>query len=240
MGLARAHQRRAEETREGEARVTRLLAAATEYRRAGAHSILLSDWKRVREMFEDAGTVYSGLGIPYGLMMFSFSRDPRRLAEELESFERPARDRTQAAYLLLAAAASGRELRPEMLEELASASPSPIGILGMPVGAYVDLAIALERDGTGGPRIEAAALPFLVAYSSAMARAFGDSFHWSMMILPFHPAEPDMLSVMFCAEAVLRGRQIGSLLNLLKTIPLFPAATNLLYNAIAERFGDAH
>jgi hypothetical protein len=239
MGLARAHQRRAEDTPRGDARFTRLLASATEYRRAGAHSILLSEWKQAREMFESAGNVYHVLGIPYGLMMFSFSRDPGALVDNVP-FDRPARDRTQGAYQLLAEAASGRELRTERLEELASANASPIGILGLPVGAYVDLAVALERDGKGGPHIEAAALPFLVAYSSAVARAFNNSFHWGMMILPFHPVEPDILSVMFCTEAVLRRRQRGSLLDFLKAIPLFPAATNLLYNAFVDRFDDAH
>ncbi|MFN0106105.1 MAG: hypothetical protein ACKV2U_28950 [Bryobacteraceae bacterium] len=239
-GLARAHQRQAEETPERDARDTRLLAAATEYRRAGAHSILLSDWERAREMFERAGDMYSGLDIPYGLMMYSFSRDPRALAEELRWFERPLRDRTQAAYLLLAGAAGGREPRPGMLEELASARSSPIGILGLPVGAYVDLAVALERRGNGGRDVEAAALPFLAAYSSAMARTFADSYHWGMMILPFHPAEPDILSVLFCAESVLRSRREGTLLDFLRAIPLFPPATDILYNAIAERFGDEH
>lgn len=237
MGLARAHQRQAEEIPEGEARGTRLLAAATEYRRAGAHSILLSDWKLVGEMFENAGQAYRQLGIPYELMMLSFSRDPLTLTEENRWSDRQVQEQTQTAYLLLALAAGGREMRPGVLEELDSASASPIGILGLPAGAYVDLAIALAaREGNGRKQIEAAVLPFLAAYSSAVALSYRDRLHWGMMILPFHPAEPDILSVMFFAEAVLRRQRGGSLLDWLSEVPLPPVATKILLNAIAERF----
>ena len=125
-----------------------------------------------------------------------------------------------------------------MLADLNSASRWPIGILGLPVGAYLDLAVAVQRNTPSS--IEAAVLPFLVAYSSAVSRASADIFHWRMMAMPFHPAEPDILSVLFCVEDVLRQRERGSLRDLLKTIPLFPNATNILYNAIGERFGDEH
>jgi len=240
MSLARAHGRQAEVTPEGSARATRLLAGATEFRRAAAHSVLLSDWELGHEMFHNAGMVYRSLGIPYALMMFACSRDVEYLAGQLGAFERSPAERTQQAYLLLAAAACGRELNPRIRIELTSASASPIGILGIPVGTYVDLAPALERDGDGESSIEAAVLPFLVAYSSAVRKTIGNSLHWGMLALPFHPAEPDILSAMFCAEAVLRKRHGRTLLDLLRTVPLFPVAANILYNAIPERFGDRH
>lgn len=238
MGLARAHGRQAEETPQGDARDRRWLAAATEFRRAAAHSVLLSDWERAREMFDEAGFVYSRLGIPYGLMMFACSRDPQTLAERFNALAREPADRTQMAYLMLASATSGREISLPMRNEMASAGASPIGILGLPVGAYVDLAVALEQRGEGSRRIEAAAIPFLAAYSSAVARAIEDSVHWPMLALPFHPAEPDILSVLFCAEAVLRKYRRGSLLDLLRAVPFFPVAADIVYNAISERFGD--
>src|SRR5215471_16459576 len=48
-----------------------VMAAATEYRRAGAHSVLLSDRKTAIDMFRQAGRLYAIGRKPYALMMFS-------------------------------------------------------------------------------------------------------------------------------------------------------------------------
>jgi hypothetical protein len=60
------------------------------------------------------------------------------------------------------------------------------------------------------------------------------------MAFPLHPAEPDVLGVLFCVEAVLRWRQQPSLLRVLEGMPLGKVPTNLLYNAILERFEGGH
>src|SRR5271165_6030683 len=144
-GLAKAHQRSAMELDPNEDRwVLQMIASATEYRRAGAHSILLSDHKTCTEMFRAAGNVYAKLRRPYALMMFWCS-------EEIDSVLARARDfgslegidRRQLPYLFLSTAAGPPGEDPGRLElmqmRLAGSQVSSTGILGVPIGAYVDL-----------------------------------------------------------------------------------------------------
>ncbi len=71
LGLADAHWRKALEVRNDRSEWSvHMMASATEYRRAGAHSILLSDPTASSRMFEQSGIVYAKMGRPYGLMMF--------------------------------------------------------------------------------------------------------------------------------------------------------------------------
>ncbi len=83
------------------------MAAATDYRRAGAHSLLLSDRQAASEMFERAGYLYARLKKPYAVMMVSCAYGA------LDSIMAIAHDfglaegveRTQISYLILASAA---------------------------------------------------------------------------------------------------------------------------------------
>jgi hypothetical protein len=243
-GLAKAHERLSQEVRKDdkERRFIHLMSSATEYRRAGAHSVLLSDRKTAIVMFHRAGQLYFAARRPYALMMFSCSEG------DLGSVLASAHDfggidgieRTQLSYLLLASAA-GREKRDRETFErintvLAASQTAPIGVLGIPVGAYIDLANALVVDELSLPRMAETLLPFLVPYGTAIRRCMEDEYHWQRMAFPFHPAEPDILGVLFCVEATMRSRQQPSLLRLLEGLPVGPVATNLLFNAIAERF----
>jgi hypothetical protein len=241
-GLARAHESTAMELERAEEPWSlRMIAAATEYRRAGAHSVLLSDRKASSEMFREAGRVYSKLRNPYSLMMFWCS-------EEIDSVVARGRDfgtldginRTQLPYLLLTTAAEGPEADPKrvqsMGERLGAFQVSAIGILGIPAGAYIDLAQTLSGNQLSTFSIAETMIPFLVPYSTAIRRCMEDEYHWQRLAFPFHPAEPDILGVLFCIEGALRRRRQGSVLELLKLIPLFPPAADLLYNAIEGRY----
>lgn len=242
-GLASGYGRRAEELeRDRELRTVSLLECATECRRAAAHSVLLSDWKTARDMFEQAGYVYRAAGLPYGLMMFACGRKP--MGEALAMFGAPGRENAaQLAYMLLARAAAGQRIVDEMLEPLTGMRSAPMGILGLPARAYLELAEALQRHereraaNDGEMRIERAMLPFLAAYSSAVATA-RESDWWDSMILPFHPADADTLGVVFCAEEVLRQRYDATLLRVMERVPLGEIAGTILYNAIQEGFGS--
>jgi hypothetical protein len=43
-------------------------------------------------------------------------------------------------------------------------------------------------------------LPFLNAYEVAIDTARSRTYHWRRLLMPFHPAEPDILSVLCIAN----------------------------------------
>jgi hypothetical protein len=245
-GLAKAHENllRDISEREADSRFVHVMLSATEYRRAGAHSILLSDRQTANEMFRRAGRLYNSIRRPYSLIMFSCSDDDMGAVRTtaLDFGSAGGIEHTQLSYLLLAFAAGrddrDRETFKKISFALAAAQNAPIGVLGIPVGAYLDLANALILDQPSPKRMSEMLLPFLVPYSMAIRRCMEDRYHWERLAFPFHPAEPDVLGVLFCVEATLRWRQQPSLLRLIEDLPLGEVATNLLYNAILERFGD--
>jgi hypothetical protein len=248
IGLAKAHKNLSRDVpaAEEDRRFVHVMASATEYRRAGAHSILLSDRKTAIEMFRSAGFLYAGERRPYALMMFSCAEDDLNsvLASAHDYPTVEGIDRTQLSYLLLVSAA-GREERDRAtfrttLYGLAASQTAPIGVLGIPVGSYLDLANALASQNTTPQQMSEMLLPFLVPYSTAIRRCMEDRYHWERMVFPFHPAEPDVLGVPFCVEATLRLRRQPSLLRLLEGIPLGEVPRTLLYNAIQERFEGGH
>jgi hypothetical protein len=247
-GMAKAHERYAREAPESdeERRFLHFMAAATEYRRAAAHSVLLSDRDTSIEMFRRAGMAYARVGRPYALMMFWCSDDVHSVLDYARKLGWAKRtEPTQLAYMLLSYAAGLDAQNHESFETLSAALTtsrnSPIGVLGISIGSYVDLARALMVNEPMFPRVTEMLMPFLVPYSSALRRCMEDEYHWQRMAFPFHPAEPDTLSVLFCVEATLRWRQQPSLLAKLEGMPLGAVATKLLYAAVRERFeGGQH
>jgi hypothetical protein len=242
-GLAKAHEKvsRDASDRDADQRFVHVVASATEYRRAGAHSVLLSDRKTAADMFERAGHLYTNLRNPYALMMFSCSGgDLSSVMASARDLGWTAVDRTQLSYLVLASAAGSDERDRELLARvsyvLEASQTNPIGVLGIPVGAYLDLAKTLRHEKPSTRQMTETLLPFLVPYSVAIRRCMDDRYHWERLAFPFHPAEPDILGVLFYVEATLRWRQQGSLLQVIEAMPLGEVATNLLYNTILERF----
>src|SRR6185312_5538348 len=70
-GLARAHAGQARGAESADTRFLHGMAAATEDRRAGAHSVRLSDRRAATEHFRQAGDSCCRIGNPYGLLMFA-------------------------------------------------------------------------------------------------------------------------------------------------------------------------
>jgi hypothetical protein len=160
-------------------------------------------------------------------------------SKELGSFEDTPPSQLSYGLLTLSTdpEAGSKEASEFIARRLASSQNSPIGVLGIPIGAYVDLSYALSRQDLSLTTILEVLLPFLVPYSTAIRRCMKDQYHWKRLAFPFHPAEPDVLSVLFCVEAALREqKQSFSTFEILKSVPLFPVATDILYNAILERF----
>jgi hypothetical protein len=241
-GLATAYANRAREQDRKESRDISVLQAATEYRRAAAHSVLLSDWKMASKMFEQAGLHYREVRISYGAMVYGCARGPNDVREFLHGYEERPRpsDRTQDVYDVLTTAAISFTVPEGIVADLIPSANSPIGVLGLPVGAYIDLARSFyfdSADGYAWGRIAQAALPFLAAYSSAIARAH-ESDQWDSLIFPFHPAEPDILSVLCLVESAVQQRFQRRAAELVEQIPLNPMARAILLGILEDRFGE--
>jgi hypothetical protein len=245
-GLAQAHERAATDLKEDDGRwLIQMMMSATEYRRAGAHSILLSDRKMSAEMFDLAGRTYARMRRPYSLMMFACATGIDNDSDSLlgQSVSVDDIEWTQLPYAVLTQATVEKQPRQKEMRaaraRLVGSQTSPVGVLGIPIGAYLDLAHVLESPEPPLRGLDEALLPFLGPYSIALRRCMQDEFHWQMMAFPFHPAEPDVLSVLFCVETALRRRQRGSVLAVLERMPLFSVAMTIISNAVQERFGPA-
>jgi hypothetical protein len=255
-GLAEAHYEHAralpdsDEPQEGknERYFAHMMAAATEYRRAGAHAILMSDNKAAEENFYLAAIRYNTLDRPYGLMMFScgtqqMRREAASIAFQSAWLERV--ERTQLPYVALMIAGYTEYKEPEQREQLAhivqaleASQKAPIGVLGIPSGSWLDLAKVLGAKSSPREAILQALMPFLATYSAALRRCAADEYHWRRLAFPFHPAEPDILGVVFLVEDLLRRWEEDSLLKTLPEMHLDGLATDLLIHAIEDRFEE--
>jgi hypothetical protein len=75
----------------------------------------------------------------------------------------------------------------------------PLGLMGLPIATYLALAGAMEEE--SDPRdVQYYLSPFLNAYEVAVATARLKKYHWSRLLMPFHPVEPDVLSVLSVAN----------------------------------------
>jgi hypothetical protein len=110
----------------------------------------------------------------------------------------------------------------------------PIGVLGTPIGNYLDLIDAFtERTETD--RIERAIYPFLSQYSFSVRQAQKNEYHWQRLAMPFHPAEPDIFGVLLFTNRVLRSiNDNRSILGLIERFPIDRQATSLLFGILSD------
>jgi hypothetical protein len=244
-GLAVAYRTSAAHAENDEQRYTHLAFSATNFRRAGAHAILLDEFSTARELLVEAAKVYAQLEMPYALKMFALAGNLgraqetfNRILEAISARGEPSRSlRRQLVYLLVFAAVNIRGPNVEtalerVRREVGASGSYPIGVLGLPVASYLSLASALA--GSEYSAVEEALLPFLTAYNTAIRQASYNSYHWSRMRLPFHPAEPDTLSVLVLADLAMR-RIERSVFDVLERIPLSRASGIILQGALRQR-----
>lgn len=168
-----------------------------------------------------------GGGLDWGALE---DREPRR-----ESYaDTPPSLLPQLAYVLLAASAAGREEDDALRVELEGHRSRALGLLPMPVGAYLDLAAALDEEGDGGGRMtRGATFPFVAAYDGAVRTASRRGEHWRSASMPFHPAEPDVVAVLRLADpAAVWTREW------LAGLPLADASRTLLADALGTYESD--
>jgi len=223
-----------------------LALSATHFRRAGAHGLLLGNMEAAFEFFHNAGEAYARLPRPYALMMWALAGDR---AEHSLAFTL-ARDAVlqnsdnrsihqQWAYTLLFSAANG--LRPSdmkaalekfempgLLADLDASRASPIGILGVPLGAYLDLADSLSGSTDD---LEETLVPFFNAYDIAVRQARTNTYQWRRAALPFHPVEPDVFSVFVLAHSALQ-RKERSILSLIERLVLSKESRIIINNTL--------
>ncbi len=252
QGLGSVYLKSAEHAEADERRHTLWAFAATNFRRAAAHAILLGDSRSATKLFSEASRAYASLRMPYALMMLALSghlEESSDVIGRIHQSTRPEIDQgsqalqKQSVYMLVFNAATMRQNRGEdstavrafepMQRRLGAFDSSPIGILGLPVGCYIDLANALAD--SRGSNIEEALFPFLSAYNTAMRQAALNSFHWSRLLMPFHPVEPDILSLLALTHVAFTTRKRRrSVFVLLKKYPLSWSSRAILHGALTQ------
>jgi hypothetical protein len=200
--------------------------AATSFRRAGSHALLLDKVKLAIEMFAKSADCYERLHRPYASMMWSLARNlqsaskfsERSLVEFVVSEGRyPSERFNQLVYPLLVEsvteadeqhtpATQERNLRfKRVVSELNAFSTAPLGMMGIPMASYLTLAESIETNATPQD-VEYLLLPFLNAYEVAVLTARSKTYHWRRLLMPFHPVEPDILAVLSLANTWFKRR----------------------------------
>jgi hypothetical protein len=211
----------------GQQRWEPIAFAATSFRRAGSHAFLLDDIKLAIEMFAKSADCYERLHRPYASMMWSLARNRQSASKSSESSlsefvvsegSYPSERFNQLAYPLLvesvteaeqqhmpASQERNRRFR-RVASELNALSTTPLGMMGIPMASYLNLAASMEGDAPPQD-VQYLLLPFLNAYEVAVVTARSKTYHWRRLLMPFHPAEPDILSVLCVANVWFRRRK---------------------------------
>jgi hypothetical protein len=230
--------------------------AATAFRRAGSHALLLDDVVLATEMFSNGARCYDVLRRPYAAMMWSLARNlqsasassERSLVEFVVSEGRYPADRfDQLAYPLLVDSATdpgdqhtkatqdryGRFRR--VASELTAFSTTPVGMMGIPMESYLSLARSIEEDAPPHD-VQYLLSPFLNAYELAVATARSKRYHWRRLLMPFHPVEPDILSVL-CVVNVWFKRRKQTLIDFIRERSESRLASRVLSDALERMDG---
>ncbi len=202
--------------------------AATSFRRAGAHALLLDKVDLAKELFGASAKSYDILRRPYAAMMWSLARKIESAKESsdrsLGDFTRsegryPHEQFSQLAYSLLIESASGLEQHIAAAHdpygrfrrvggELAALSTTPVGMMGIPMASYLKLATSMEEEAPPHD-VQYYLLPFLNTYEIALETARSKRYHWSRLLMPFHPVETDILSVLATSNLWFKRRKLN-------------------------------
>ena len=200
--------------------------AATAFRRAGSHALLLDETELATQLFADSAKCYDRLHRPYSAMMWSLARNQglastsseRSLLEFVQSEGRyPSERFGQLAYTLLIEGAT-RAVEPSAkpnqefiglfrrtVGELTALSTSPLGRMGIPIASHLHLATSMEEQADLSD-VQYFLSPFLNAYELALETARSKQYHWHRLLMPFHPVEPDIVSVLLVSNTWFRRR----------------------------------
>lgn len=201
-GHARAYEKQVDDGKVRGHRNWMFLAAATNYRRAAADSLLLDEYELARRHFQGAARAYEGAGSPMAVAMSQLGIElvTTKVSDELQPTLEAARvfELFDASLFTTVRSEAGMLLR----SRLESVRSERIGIFGFQVSRYLFLFDAVQNE-EWAP-IREALFPLMFAYGEALLRAMSDTFHWERQAIPFHPVEPELLAVLV---AISRRRQ---------------------------------
>lgn len=233
------------------------MISATHFRRAASHALLLGwygpfrepdsshheDHVSAYELFESALSAYQSAGTPYSLFLSIFipwqfgeqrhTEYPwNELTERIADFDYP-----QLLYwLLYMSALSDRPAESNqqfhtIRQGLELYRMEPIGVLGVPIGAYLDL---IDSFINRSEDIENVILPFLSQYDFSIRQAQKNEYHWQRLAMPFHPVEPDIFGTLLFAQRVLPANGDSSLLELIQRLPMSHETKSLLVGVLSD------
>lgn len=203
----------------------RMAYAATAFRRAGSHALLLDETELATELFGNGAKCYEALRRPYASMMWALARNlksavsssQRSVGDFIRSEGRYLSDQSgQLAFSLLVQGLeetyeevtddlrSNQEFR-RVSSELGAFSTAPLGMMGIPIESYLALGVSM-KESASPETVEYHLTPFLSAYEVGITTARSKTYHWRRLLMPFHPAEPDILSVFTIANAWFKYR----------------------------------
>jgi hypothetical protein len=195
------------------------LISATNYRIAGANSLLLGSIDNARKHFHNSAFEYLAAGSSYGLLI-----DNLGYSDNIKNYSNigSIREETDVFNMwpMLLNISTHFDNRKGPInwdywnENIVNFRNEPVGLLGLPVNVYINLFKSLALAGNRNNKsneiniyeeIAAALFPFANAYSLALDRARSDEYHWTQLAMPFHPVEPEMMAVLIGAKYLIPG-----------------------------------
>lgn len=211
-----------------------LLAAATNFRRAGAHALLLGEGRAAARCFHEAGTVYLAAGSLYGFFLQNFA--PKEADSTGDQDAAEPRRASDVFWLwnpahFDASGGLGRERVSMARRRLDGYRMETVGVLGMTVATHLEVFDAIVS--ASETAVAKAVFPMVAAYNTAVQRAREDRYHWKRLATPFHPVEPDVMGVLLAVSRALgaRGR---SLARILAGLPVNEDARRLLRGCLGQ------
>lgn len=199
--------------REGEGDGLKNRIAATSHLRHAAGSwLLLDEIERSQAIFRAAADELSEVGQPLGILLRALAERDREVSWMDSHWIHPEAAEVagaSAVFLLLNRAVLDREQFGEMVEPLRRTledrSSWPVGRLGLPVRAYLDLVDLLRaQEAADATSLADVLRPFVMSFGAALAEARRDTYHWRYLRTSFHPVEPEVAGVI-----ILVARSIG-------------------------------
>jgi hypothetical protein len=215
----------------------RYFAAATNFRRAAANSLLLGETERAIQLFHSAASAYLNAGSAYGPFLENLGKEETYYSQFQEKGPRDGQD----VFLLLSPAAigDGRKLQKEKTtiyrQQLDGYRTQRVGILGFRVETYLQIfdALSWPESGSTSDMVKQALFPLLAAYTTAIEQCRSDHYHWRRMATAFHPAEPDVMATMVAMDRVLGDKGI-SLRGIIGTVPMSSEALQLMDGTLKQ------